>query len=60
LLPREDIDWRWMREREDSPWYPRTLRLFRQAADENWSTAVERVRLACMAAFASAGHSRGA
>ncbi|QIE28893.1 Tetratricopeptide repeat protein (plasmid) [Caballeronia sp. SBC1] len=53
LLPREDIDWRWMRERDDSPWYPQTLRLFRQAADESWSTAVERVRLACIAAFSS-------
>jgi len=53
LLPREDIDWRWMRERDDSPWYPQTLRLFRQAADESWSTAVERVRLACLAAFSN-------
>jgi hypothetical protein len=58
LLPREDIDWRWMREREDSPWYPQTLRLFRQAADESWSAAVERVRLACIATFASGVHSR--
>jgi tetratricopeptide (TPR) repeat protein len=57
LLPREDIDWRWMREREDSPWYPQTLRLFRQAADESWATAVERVRLACIEAFSSRGHS---
>ena len=53
LLPREDIDWRWMREREDSPWYPQTLRLFRQAAGESWSTVVERVRLASIAAFSS-------
>src|SRR5471030_2793086 len=53
LLPREDIDWRWVRERNDSPWYPQTLRLFRQAADESWSTAVERVRLACLAAFSN-------
>ena len=57
LLPREDIDWRWMRKRDDSPWYPQTLRLFRQAADESWATAVERVRLACIAAFSSATHS---
>ncbi|MFT4505592.1 tetratricopeptide repeat protein [Caballeronia sp. 15711] len=55
LLPREDIDWRWMRERDDSPWYPQTLRLFRQAADESWSTAVERVRMACIAEFSSPG-----
>jgi tetratricopeptide (TPR) repeat protein len=59
LLPREDIDWRWMREREDSPWYPQTLRLFRRAADESWPTAVERVRLACIAEFSSGDHSSG-
>jgi tetratricopeptide (TPR) repeat protein len=59
LLPREDIDWRWMRERDDSPWYPQTLRLFRQAADESWPAAVERVRLACIAEFSSRDHSRG-
>jgi ADP-heptose:LPS heptosyltransferase len=59
LLPREDIDWRWMRERDDSPWYPQTLRLFRQAAEESWSTVVERVRLACIAEFSSWDHSRG-
>jgi len=28
-------DWRWMLEREDSPWYP-TMRLFRQRKGENW------------------------
>lgn len=48
LLPAQDADWRWMHERTDSPWYPRTLRLFRQAPDEPWSAVVERVRLACV------------
>jgi tetratricopeptide (TPR) repeat protein len=36
-------DWRWMREREDSPWYP-TMRLFRQALGSGWEPVVERVR----------------
>ncbi len=28
-------DWRWLRDREDSPWYP-TMRLFRQPEPGNW------------------------
>jgi hypothetical protein len=36
-------DWRWMLDREDSPWYP-TARLFRQGADARWEPVLERVR----------------
>ncbi|HJO74212.1 MAG TPA: tetratricopeptide repeat protein [Rhodospirillales bacterium] len=36
-------DWRWMLEREDSPWYP-TLRLFRQPAPGDWKTVFENLR----------------
>ena len=32
-------DWRWMLEREDSPWYP-TARLFRQSTMGNWQAVV--------------------
>ena len=35
-------DWRWMMEREDSPWYP-TARLFRQATDRQWDGVISRV-----------------
>jgi hypothetical protein len=35
-------DWRWLLERDDSPWYP-SLRLFRQAADESWSEVAARM-----------------
>jgi hypothetical protein len=34
VLPR-DCDWRWMRERSDSPWYP-TMQLFRQSRAAGW------------------------
>jgi tetratricopeptide (TPR) repeat protein len=51
LLPHYDLDWRWMHGREDSPWYPGTMRLFRQRIDEAWPAVVERVRVACAERF---------
>jgi tetratricopeptide (TPR) repeat protein len=41
LLPTTQ-DWRWMREREDSPWY-RTVRLFGQTKAGDWEDVVRRV-----------------
>jgi tetratricopeptide (TPR) repeat protein len=41
-LPRL-ADWRWMDERDDSPWYA-TARLFRQKISGDWRTPVERMR----------------
>ncbi|HVX60436.1 MAG TPA: tetratricopeptide repeat protein [Pirellulales bacterium] len=38
-------DWRWLLEREDSPWYP-TLRLFRQRQAGDWPEVFERIALA--------------
>jgi hypothetical protein len=38
-------DWRWMHEREGSPWYP-SLRLFRQSVPGNWAEVVGRVAAA--------------
>ncbi len=38
LLPMV-ADWRWLRERETSPWYP-TMRLFRQPALHDWPGAI--------------------
>lgn len=35
-------DWRWLLEREDSPWYP-TMRLFRQARPGDWDEVIGRV-----------------
>ena len=43
LLNRRDTDWRWLLERDDSPWYP-TLRQFRQTQDGDWAPVVARVR----------------
>lgn len=36
-------DWRWMLDRDDSPWYP-TMRLFRQSRRGDWAGVVQRVR----------------
>ena len=36
-------DWRWLKDRHDSPWYP-TMRLFRQSAIGDWDGMIERVR----------------
>ena len=35
-------DWRWMLDRDDSPWYP-TMRLFRQEKRGEWEGVIERV-----------------
>jgi tetratricopeptide (TPR) repeat protein len=45
LLNRFDADWRWLRDRDDSPWYP-TLRQFRQAEPGDWAGVMTRVAAA--------------
>jgi ADP-heptose:LPS heptosyltransferase len=35
-------DWRWLKDRSDSPWYP-TARIFRQAAIGRWDGVVQQV-----------------
>jgi Flp pilus assembly protein TadD len=37
-------DWRWLLDRDDSPWYP-TLRLFRQAQLGQWQHVFERIAI---------------
>ena len=43
LLP-TDADWRWMRDRSDSPWYP-TMRLFRQPAPGRWDLVIDELNI---------------
>ncbi len=35
-------DFRWLRHREDSPWYP-SVRLFRQPAPGDWESPIRRI-----------------
>ena len=51
LLPFNPHDWRWLLEREDSPWYP-TARLFRQPAAGDWQSVILRVKKELAAWFA--------
>jgi len=43
LLNRFESEWRWMLEREDSPWYP-SMRIFRQPAVNDWDSVMTRVQ----------------
>jgi Tetratricopeptide repeat/Glycosyltransferase family 9 (heptosyltransferase) len=38
-------DWRWLLDRDDSPWYP-TARLFRQSQTREWHSVVDRMQRA--------------
>jgi hypothetical protein len=47
-------DWRWLRERGDSPWYP-SLTLFHQRRPGNWSTVFAEMAKALQAKLAGQG-----
>jgi Tfp pilus assembly protein PilF/ADP-heptose:LPS heptosyltransferase len=46
LLPAVGVDWRWLQERTDSPWYPGVMRLFRQTRPGDWQATISEVALA--------------
>ena len=43
LVPAHRTDWRWLLEREDSPWYPGVMRLFRNEQGGDWSRVIGRM-----------------
>jgi ADP-heptose:LPS heptosyltransferase len=46
-------DWRWLLERDDSPWYP-TMRLFRQPRAGDWASVFAEVENSVRALLPSA------
>jgi ADP-heptose:LPS heptosyltransferase len=42
VLNRFDSCWRWLAERDDSPWYPK-LRLYRQPRPGDWNAVIAAV-----------------
>jgi ADP-heptose:LPS heptosyltransferase len=45
ILSRFDGCWRWLEDRDDSPWYP-SVRLFRQVQPDDWEEVLKRVEAA--------------
>lgn len=45
MMVPQPADWRWLEDREDSPWYP-SMRLFRQSKRGYWDDVVQHVRTA--------------
>jgi hypothetical protein len=43
MLPRAP-DWRWLLDRDDTPWYPNT-RLFRQQTVRRWDDVVQSIAM---------------
>ncbi len=41
-------DWRWLLDRDDSPWYP-SMRLFRQSTPQDWQSVIQQVVEALLA-----------
>jgi len=46
-------EWRWLLDRDDTPWYP-TMRLFRQRVPGDWQELINRVRSELAALLSSA------
>jgi hypothetical protein len=52
-------DWRWLLDRDDSPWYP-TVRLFRQYAAGDWSGVIDHIGVELAKQLCDVGESASA
>jgi len=48
-------DWRWMRDRDDSPWYP-SMKLYRQSVAGDWNEVLARVASDLRREYSSTWH----
>jgi len=55
LIPAVSTDWRWLRDRTDSPWYP-SMRLYRQATPGDWAPELARIAADVSALRSSHAH----
>ncbi|MHC1479726.1 tetratricopeptide repeat protein [Frateuria aurantia] len=58
ILLTQSCDWRWLRDRDDSPWYA-SARLFRQREHGRWSDVIEAVARALRVQFAGGDAAHG-
>ncbi len=49
MIPRIETDWRWLNDRDDSPWYPVGMRLFRQTKENDWDDVLIAMKVALQA-----------
>ena len=54
---KQDAEWRWLRDRDDSPWYP-TMRLFRQTQRADWCGVFAEMAAAVRTMVVEAGAAR--
>lgn len=47
IMVANPAEWRWMQDRDDSPWYP-SVRLFRQETPGDWAGVITRVKQALL------------
>ncbi|MBF0426319.1 MAG: glycosyltransferase family protein [Magnetococcales bacterium] len=55
MLPFVESDWRWLEQRDDSPWYPGIMRLFRQQNVHDWPGVMARITAALRIELLGAG-----
>jgi tetratricopeptide (TPR) repeat protein len=60
VLPHWKTDWRWLEGRDDSPWYPEVMRLFRQVTRGDWAGVIAEVAQALAAEPATLRPQHGA